>query len=35
MLRNIEDDFDHPKITPGERLSRHVLYCLKKGDRRW
>ena len=35
MTRNVEEDFDHPKVTPGDRLCRHVLYRLRKDDRRW
>ena len=26
------DDFDHPRIPPGHRLSRHVLYRLSRAD---
>ena len=26
MRHDPRDDFDHPSITPGDRLSRHVLY---------
>lgn len=26
MTRNPADDFDHPKLPPGHRLQRHVLY---------
>lgn len=26
MTRSKSDDFDHPKIEPGHRLSRHMLY---------
>lgn len=28
MHHNSEDDFDHPKLIPGDRLRRHVLYRL-------
>jgi ribosomal-protein-alanine N-acetyltransferase len=28
MRRDPADDFDHPKIVPGHRLRRHVLYRL-------
>ena len=31
MLRNPEDDFDHPLLSEGHRLRRHVLYRLKRG----
>ena len=30
MNHNIEDDFDHPSLPAGHRLSRHVLYRLEK-----
>lgn len=30
MKRNPEEDFDHPKLPAGDRLSRHVLYRLKR-----
>src|SRR3546814_9571771 len=26
MIRDPADDFDHPKLPPGHRLRRHVLY---------
>ena len=29
MTRDPADDFDHPKLPPGHRLLRHVLYRLK------
>jgi len=29
MTHNPADDFDHPKLPPGHRLRRHVLYRLK------
>ncbi len=35
MLRSTGDDFDHPKIPAGDRLSRHVLYRLPAGGRNW
>src|SRR3546814_13122578 len=28
MIRDPADDFDHPKLPPGHRLRRHVLYRL-------
>lgn len=30
MTRDPADDFDHPKLLPGHRLARHVLYRLKR-----
>lgn len=30
MHRNPEEDFDHPKLPKGHRLSRHVLYRIDK-----
>jgi len=32
MTRDPADDFDHPKLPPGHRLSRHVLYRLSGQD---
>jgi 3-dehydroquinate dehydratase/shikimate dehydrogenase len=29
MHHDAKDDFDHPKITPGHPLQRHVLYRIK------
>jgi len=29
MTRDPRDDFDHPKIEPGHRLARHVLYRMR------
>jgi RimJ/RimL family protein N-acetyltransferase len=29
MTHNPAEDFDHPKLPPGHRLRRHVLYRLK------
>jgi RimJ/RimL family protein N-acetyltransferase len=29
MTRDPADDFDHPKLPPGHRLRRHVLYRLR------
>jgi ribosomal-protein-alanine N-acetyltransferase len=29
MIRDPADDFDHPKLPPGHRLQRHVLYRLR------
>ena len=29
MTHNPVDDFDHPRLPPGHRLRRHVLYRLK------
>lgn len=33
MHHNLEDDFDHPKLSEGHPLRRHVLYRLEKS--RW
>ncbi len=30
FVHHASEDFDHPKIAPGHKLSRHVLYRLKK-----
>ena len=30
MTRNPEEDFDHPRLPPGHRLRRHVLYRLPR-----
>jgi RimJ/RimL family protein N-acetyltransferase len=30
MLRNPDDDFDHPRVEPGSPLRRHVLYRVKR-----
>lgn len=41
MHRDPKDDFDHPKVSEGHRLKRHVLYRLKasewqqRGDKEW
>jgi len=32
MSRDPADDFDHPKLPPGHRLQRHVLYRLQSAD---
>lgn len=32
MTRNSQDDFAHPKLPENHRLSKHVLYRLKKED---
>jgi RimJ/RimL family protein N-acetyltransferase len=32
MQRDPADDFDHPRIPPGHRLRRHVLYRLSRDD---
>jgi len=32
MTHNPSDDFDHPLLDQGHRLSRHVLYRVKKAD---
>lgn len=32
MHHNPKDDFDHPKLAPEHRLSRHVLYRIGKTD---
>ena len=32
MKRDENGDFDHPFLTPGHRLERHVLYRLSKAD---
>jgi ribosomal-protein-alanine N-acetyltransferase len=29
MTHDPSEDFDHPKLPPGHRLRRHVLYRLK------
>ena len=29
MTHDLEDDFDHPKLSAGHRLQRHVLYRIK------
>jgi len=31
MTRDVDDDFEHPRIPPGEPLRRHVLYRLQRG----
>ncbi|NRN30487.1 GNAT family N-acetyltransferase [Photorhabdus heterorhabditis] len=28
-MKNTGEDFDHPKLTPGEKLARHCLYRIK------
>jgi RimJ/RimL family protein N-acetyltransferase len=33
MTHRVDDDFDHPKLDPGHRLRRHVLYRMPRG--RW
>ena len=33
MTRDPADDFDHPKLPPGHRLQRHVLYRIAKEKR--
>ena len=30
MRRSAADDFDHPRLPPGHRLRRHVLYRLRR-----
>jgi RimJ/RimL family protein N-acetyltransferase len=30
MVRDVDGDFDHPRIEPGHRLQRHVLYRARK-----
>jgi len=32
MIRNQDEDFDHPSLPEGHRLRRHVLYRLKRED---
>ena len=32
MTRDEADDFDHPRLAPGHRLRRHVLYRAKRAD---
>ena len=32
MTRDPADDFDHPRMPPGDRLARHVLYRLRRED---
>lgn len=33
MVRDPEDDFDHPALPEGHKLRRHVLYRLARGGR--
>jgi ribosomal-protein-alanine N-acetyltransferase len=30
MTHDPRDDFDHPRIPPGDRLNRHVLYRITR-----
>jgi ribosomal-protein-alanine N-acetyltransferase len=30
MTHDEADDFDHPRLPPGHRLRRHVLYRLNR-----
>ena len=30
MTRSLDDDFDHPRVTPGHPLRRHVLYRIRR-----
>jgi len=30
MTRDPNDDFDHPRVAPGHRITRHVLYRIQK-----
>lgn len=32
MTYSADDDFDHPKLSPGHRLQRHVLYRLARSQ---
>lgn len=32
MSHDPADDFDHPRLPPGHRLRRHVLYRIRRGD---
>ncbi|HVN44170.1 MAG TPA: GNAT family N-acetyltransferase [Steroidobacteraceae bacterium] len=32
MRRDPDDDFDHPRLPPGHRLRRHLLYRLARED---
>lgn len=32
MARDPADDFDHPRVAPGDALRRHVLYRLRRRD---
>jgi len=32
MTRDADDDFEHPRIAPGDPLRRHVLYRLQRAD---
>lgn len=32
MKRDAKEDFKHPRVEPGHRLEKHVLYRLKKND---
>lgn len=34
MTHDPADDFDHPRLPPGDPLRRHVLYRLHRSDRR-
>jgi RimJ/RimL family protein N-acetyltransferase len=32
MRRSSEDDFDHPRLPPGHKLARHILYRVKREE---
>lgn len=32
MTRHVEEDFDHPDLRIGDRLSRHILYRIARPD---
>ena len=32
MTHDEADDFDHPRLPPGHRLRRHVLYRLNRPE---
>jgi len=33
MVRDMDGDFDHPRIEAGHRLQRHVLYRVRNAGR--
>ncbi len=33
MVRDLQNDFDHPRLEKGHRLAPHVLYRLRRHDR--
>jgi RimJ/RimL family protein N-acetyltransferase len=32
LTHNVADDFDHPNLSEGHRLRRHVLYRIRRED---